>query len=229
MNKTRKVPSLAARQLLHVVMPGGMHPIDHRPAKGRALLGQQLHPNVQRCLLLDRQRLPPLDDWPVTSTSHTKGYYLALMLSQDSYWGDNLGGPSRRRPSRRRHEGNRWYAVIYEGIDPVTGRERRMIDRRRRAGLGLMDAAAAVATGIVASFYQARDAEDGSWPSPSWGGMSSCSDRQNTRTRVIVSPWAEQANAPWMRLSLWPKPFRPWAFRPRSRGWSPKSCACDDP
>jgi len=93
-------------------------------------------------------------------------------------------------------KGNRWYAVIYEGIDPVTGRERRMIDMRRRAGLGLMDAAAAVATGIVAGLYQARDAEDGSWPSPSWDGMSSCSDRQNTRTGVIVSPWAEQANAP---------------------------------
>ena len=23
------------------------------------------------------------------------------------------------------HKGNRWYAVIYEGLDPVTGRERR--------------------------------------------------------------------------------------------------------
>ncbi|HEX9762450.1 MAG TPA: N-terminal phage integrase SAM-like domain-containing protein, partial [Acidimicrobiia bacterium] len=38
-----------------------------------------------------------------------------------------------REPERRRNvkgyvarKGNRWYAVIYEGLDPVTGRERRV-------------------------------------------------------------------------------------------------------
>ena len=62
MNKTRKVPSLAARQLLHVVVAGGVDPLYRWAPKGRSLLGQHLDPHPQRCLLLDRQALPPLDE-----------------------------------------------------------------------------------------------------------------------------------------------------------------------
>lgn len=29
------------------------------------------------------------------------------------------------------NKGGRWYAVIYEGLDPVTGRERSELARRR--------------------------------------------------------------------------------------------------
>jgi hypothetical protein len=43
-----------------------------------------------------------------------------------------LPGGDRRRPERRTamkgyvaRKGNRFYAVIYEGTDPITGRERR--------------------------------------------------------------------------------------------------------
>jgi hypothetical protein len=45
---------------------------------------------------------------------------------------------------------------VHEVLDPF------LDDVRRRAGLGLLGAAGAVATGIVAGLYEVRDSEDGS-------------------------------------------------------------------
>jgi len=39
-----------------------MHAVDHRPAEGRALLGQQLDPVVHRVLLVRGQVAPPLQE-----------------------------------------------------------------------------------------------------------------------------------------------------------------------
>ncbi|MGQ0433136.1 MAG: hypothetical protein ACT452_12100 [Microthrixaceae bacterium] len=53
------------------------------------------------------------------------------------------------------HESEAAWELVSEAVDPF------MIDLRRRAGLGLMAAAAVVATGVVAGLYQAREPEDG--------------------------------------------------------------------
>lgn len=53
------------------------------------------------------------------------------------------------------HENEAAWELLHEVVDPF------LVDLRRRAGLGLAPAAAAVATGIVAGLYQARDPEDG--------------------------------------------------------------------
>lgn len=53
------------------------------------------------------------------------------------------------------HESEAAAELIGEVIEPV------LTDLSRRAGLGLMDAAAAIVTGIVAGVYQAREPVDG--------------------------------------------------------------------
>lgn len=47
------------------------------------------------------------------------------------------------------------WELVHEAIEPF------LTDLRRRAGLGLADAAAAIAAGIVAGLYQLRDPQDG--------------------------------------------------------------------
>lgn len=47
------------------------------------------------------------------------------------------------------------WELVHETIEPF------LTDVRRRAGLGLADAAAAIAAGIAAGVYQVRDPEDG--------------------------------------------------------------------
>lgn len=47
------------------------------------------------------------------------------------------------------------WELVHEAIEPF------LTDLRRRAGRGLADAAAAIATGIVAGVYQLRDPEEG--------------------------------------------------------------------
>lgn len=53
------------------------------------------------------------------------------------------------------HENEAAWELVSEAAEPF------IADLRRRAALGLADAAAIVATGIVAGLYQAREQEDG--------------------------------------------------------------------
>jgi hypothetical protein len=53
------------------------------------------------------------------------------------------------------HENEAAWELLSETVEPF------MADLRRRAGLGLTDAAAAVAAGIVSGLYQSRQPDDG--------------------------------------------------------------------
>jgi len=69
---------------------------------------------------------------------------------------DDLGARSGRVRGRGYvHENEAAWELVSEAVEPF------IADLRRRAGLGLADAAAVVATGIVAGLYQAREPEDG--------------------------------------------------------------------
>jgi hypothetical protein len=54
------------------------------------------------------------------------------------------------------HESEAAWELVSEVVEPFVA------DVRRRAGVGLLDAAAAVAVGIVAGLYSVRDPDDGS-------------------------------------------------------------------
>lgn len=69
---------------------------------------------------------------------------------------EDLAGRSGRVRSRGYvHENEAAWELIGEAVEPF------LTDLRRRAGLGLIDAAAAVAAGIVSALYRSRHPEDG--------------------------------------------------------------------
>lgn len=69
---------------------------------------------------------------------------------------EDLAGRSGRVRGRGYvHENEAAWELLGEAVEAF------MIDLRRRAGLGLMDAAAALAAGIVSGLYQSRPADDG--------------------------------------------------------------------
>jgi hypothetical protein len=69
---------------------------------------------------------------------------------------DLAGRAGRVRGRGYVHETDAARELVHEVLDPF------LDDVRRRAGLGLLGAAGAVATGIVAGLYEVRDSEDGS-------------------------------------------------------------------
>lgn len=95
------------------------------------------------------------------------------------------------------HETDAAWELLGETVEPF------MIDLRRHAGLGLMDAAAAVATGIVAGCYQARDAEDGTvvaYAGPD--ALSELADEAlQEATRLGVALPADAADEHWPEWS----------------------------
>jgi hypothetical protein len=95
------------------------------------------------------------------------------------------------------HENEAAWEILSEVIEPF------LIDLRRRAGLGMSDAASAIATGIVAGLYQARAPEDGTvvaYAGPD--ALSELADEiisETTRLGVVLPP--EAADQHWPEWS----------------------------
>ncbi len=92
------------------------------------------------------------------------------------------------------------WEILSEAVEPF------LIDLRRRAGLGMTDAAAAIAAGIVAGLYQAREPEDGTvvaYAGPD--AVSELADEiisETTRLGVALPPEAADHYWPeWSSLS----------------------------
>lgn len=75
-------------------------------------------------------------------------------------------------------KGNRWYAVIYEGIDPITGMEvRELLGRvgvRLRARAGVEVGGLDLEVGGLGSAVQIVDVHRPAEPVPAWGGTRRC-------------------------------------------------------
>ena len=128
-------------------------------------------------------------------------------------------------------KGDRWYAVIYEGIDPVTGREQRSW---HAAGTDRADAerlAARLAAEPTA--VTARPVRSPSAPtSPAAGCPASRSCSRPARTPAIAATWNATSFLPWDasrcgasgRTTSRPSTARCYGPATTARGWHRRPC-----
>ena len=105
---------------------------------------------------------PICDQKPKRRHSTSSGEVTVESVAEDVAWAidaisieDLAGRTGRIRVRGYVHENESAWELLSEAVEPF------MMDLRRRAGLGLTDAAAAIAAGIASGLYQSRQPDDG--------------------------------------------------------------------
>lgn len=166
-----------------------------------ALSGSE-HANVLTELLASHPELRPEAE---QTAQRLLGTETVEAIAEDVAWAleaiplEDLAARSGRIRGRGYvHENEAAWEILSEVIEPF------VIDLRRRAGLGMTDAAAAIAIGVVAGLYQSRTLEDGTVVA--YAGPDALSElaeetiSETTRLGIALPPGASDRH--WPEWSL---------------------------